>query len=220
MVKRLPIKQETRVWSLGQENLLEMEMATHSSILARKIPWTKEPGRLLSMRLQRVRHDWATSMSIVKSGTTIIQLSTAHKTVRKAPLGSVYNSSFVAPPPTPPTPLRALPSHPRVTKWILGRGYQLWAQCTLIKSCQSWLKMAPASLSLSYNSALHLLFVHPRQVLVANFFSSGFSTTMQLPRNVTNHCLWIPLIHVHMKWYMYVVHEVVAAQSFNRVSNF
>ena len=56
-VKRLPTVRETRVQSLGQEDLLEKEMATHSSILAWKIPWTEEPGRLQSMGLQRVRHD-------------------------------------------------------------------------------------------------------------------------------------------------------------------
>ena len=57
MVKRLPTMQETRVQSLGQEDLLEKEMATHSSILAWKIPWTEEPGRLQSMGSQRVGHD-------------------------------------------------------------------------------------------------------------------------------------------------------------------
>ena len=62
MVKRLPTMWETRVQSLGQEELLEKEMAPHSSILAWKIPWTEEPGRLQSMRSQRVRHDWATSL--------------------------------------------------------------------------------------------------------------------------------------------------------------
>ena len=46
MVKRLPTMQETGVQSLGREDLLEKEMATHSSILARKIPWMEEPGRL------------------------------------------------------------------------------------------------------------------------------------------------------------------------------
>ena len=56
--------QETRVQSLGSEDLLEKEMATHSSILAWKIPWTVEPGRLQSMGSQRVRHDWATSLSL------------------------------------------------------------------------------------------------------------------------------------------------------------
>ena len=56
MVKRLPTMWETWVQSLGQEDLLEKEMATHSSILAWKIPWMEEPGRLQSMGLQRVRH--------------------------------------------------------------------------------------------------------------------------------------------------------------------
>ena len=46
MVKRLPKTRETQVQSLGQEDLLEKEMVTHSSILAWKIPWTEEPGRL------------------------------------------------------------------------------------------------------------------------------------------------------------------------------
>ena len=56
-VKRLPAMQETRVQSLGQEDPLEKEMATHSSTLAWKIPWTEEPGRLQSMGSQRVGHD-------------------------------------------------------------------------------------------------------------------------------------------------------------------
>ena len=56
-VKRLPTMQETRVQSVGWEDLLEKEMATHSSILAWKIPWMEDPGRLQSMRLQRVRYD-------------------------------------------------------------------------------------------------------------------------------------------------------------------
>ena len=57
MVKRLPTKQETRVQSLSQEDPLEKGMATHSSILAWKIPWTEEPGELHSMGSQRVRHN-------------------------------------------------------------------------------------------------------------------------------------------------------------------
>ena len=56
-VKRLPEVQEIRVPSLGWEDPLEKEMATHSSTLAWKIPWTEEPGRLQSMGLQRVGHD-------------------------------------------------------------------------------------------------------------------------------------------------------------------
>ena len=51
--------QETQVQSLGQEDALEEESATHSSILPWKIPWTEEPGDLQSIMLQRVRHNWA-----------------------------------------------------------------------------------------------------------------------------------------------------------------
>ena len=57
MAKHLPSMQETQVQSLGQENPLEKEMATHSTILAWRISRTEEPGRLQSMGLQRVGHD-------------------------------------------------------------------------------------------------------------------------------------------------------------------
>ena len=60
-VKHLPAMQETWVWSLGQEDPLEKEMATHSSTLPCKILWTEKPGRLQSMGSQRVGHDWMTS---------------------------------------------------------------------------------------------------------------------------------------------------------------
>ena len=56
-VKNPPAIQETQVQSLGWEDPLEKEMATHSSILAWKFPWTDEPGGLRSIRLQRVGHD-------------------------------------------------------------------------------------------------------------------------------------------------------------------
>ena len=56
-VKRLPIMWETQVRSLGQEDLLEEEIAIHSSTLAWKIPWMEEPSRLQSMGSQRVGHD-------------------------------------------------------------------------------------------------------------------------------------------------------------------
>ena len=62
-VKRLSITQETQVQSLGGEDLLEKEMATHSSILAWKIPWMEEPGGLQSMGLQRIRQDLEISLS-------------------------------------------------------------------------------------------------------------------------------------------------------------
>ena len=61
MVKNLPAAQETRVWSLGQEDPLEKEMATRSSILAWRLSWTEEPGGLQSTGSQRVRHNWATN---------------------------------------------------------------------------------------------------------------------------------------------------------------
>ena len=61
-LKHLPAMQETRVQSLGWEDPLEKEMATHSSVLAWRIPWREEPGRLQSTGSQRVGHDWATSL--------------------------------------------------------------------------------------------------------------------------------------------------------------
>ena len=64
--KCLPSMQETWVQSLDQEDPLEKEMAMHSSILAWRIPWMEEAGRLQSMGSQRVIHDWATSLLLVK----------------------------------------------------------------------------------------------------------------------------------------------------------
>jgi len=66
-IKRLPTMWETWVQSLGWEDLLEKAMAAHSCILAWKIPWMEEPGRLQSMGSQRVGHDWATSLSLSHS---------------------------------------------------------------------------------------------------------------------------------------------------------
>ena len=57
MVKRLPTMRETQVQSLGQEDPLEKGMATHSSTVAWRIPWTEEPGGLQSTGSQRVRQD-------------------------------------------------------------------------------------------------------------------------------------------------------------------
>ena len=62
--KHLPAMQETWVRSLGQEDPLEKEMATHSSTLDWKIPWMEEPGGLQFMGSQRVGHDRATSLSL------------------------------------------------------------------------------------------------------------------------------------------------------------
>ena len=56
---------ETQVWYLGQEDAMEKEMATHSSILAWRIPWAEELGGLQFMWLLRVGHDWATSTFLI-----------------------------------------------------------------------------------------------------------------------------------------------------------
>ena len=60
VLNNLPLMQETWVQSLGQEDPLGKEMATHSSILAWRIPWTEKPGSLQSIGLQRVGHNQAT----------------------------------------------------------------------------------------------------------------------------------------------------------------
>ena len=63
-LKCLPAMRETRVRSLSWDDPLEKEMATHSSILAWRIPWREEPSRLQSTGSQRVGHNWATSLSL------------------------------------------------------------------------------------------------------------------------------------------------------------
>ena len=71
-VKNLPAVQETGVQSLGWEDPLEKEMATHSSILAWKISWREEPGGLQSMGLQRVGHNWVTNTYLLTTCHTSI----------------------------------------------------------------------------------------------------------------------------------------------------
>ena len=73
---------ETRVRPLGGEDPLEKKIATHSSTLAWKIPWMEEPGRLQSVRSQRVRHDWATSLSHSKE--LKLPANNKHKIISKA----------------------------------------------------------------------------------------------------------------------------------------
>jgi len=68
MVKNPPAMRETWVRSLGWEDLLEEGMATHSSILAWRIPWTEEPGGLQSIGLQRTGHDWETKHNPLLKG--------------------------------------------------------------------------------------------------------------------------------------------------------
>ena len=74
-VKNLLAMQETQVRFLGWEDLLEKGMATHSSILAQRIPWTEEPRRLQSMESQRVRHDCMTNTGNTGNGTGFHDLS-------------------------------------------------------------------------------------------------------------------------------------------------
>ena len=74
LVKHLPAMQETWVQSLGWEDPLEKGMATHSSILAWKIPWTEEPGRLQSAGAERVGHDWATNTHVLSGYLTWVIL--------------------------------------------------------------------------------------------------------------------------------------------------
>ena len=71
-VKHLPVMQETQGSTLDGEDALEKGMVTHSSILAWRIPWTEEPGRLESMGSHRVGHDLATNTFTFSSATNFI----------------------------------------------------------------------------------------------------------------------------------------------------
>ena len=82
--KNPPAVQGTWVRSLGQEDPLEKGMATHSSILAYRIPWTEEPGGLCSLGLQRVGHDWMTNTF------------TFHRNEVKAPKRHIHMEAYVA----------------------------------------------------------------------------------------------------------------------------
>ena len=90
MVKNLSAVQETQIRSLGQENPLEKEKATHSSILAWEIPWTEKPGRVQSMGSQRVRHDWATNIHTSHAATakSLQSCPTLHDPIDGSPPGS------------------------------------------------------------------------------------------------------------------------------------
>ena len=72
IVKKLPAMPETQVRLLGQEDALEKGMATHSSILAWRILWTEEPGRLQSMGSQRVRHDRVTKAFAFQNNSSVL----------------------------------------------------------------------------------------------------------------------------------------------------
>ena len=76
----MPMK-EVQIQSLGQEDALEEEMATHFSILTWKVPWTEEPGGLQSMGLQRVRHNW--TEHILYLGFSVIATAAASTTTSR-----------------------------------------------------------------------------------------------------------------------------------------
>ena len=82
-VKRLPTMWESWVQSLGWEDLLEKEMATHPSILAWKIPWTEEPGRLQSTGSQRVGHDYYQLIILSPAAKYILIGTTGIHTIRE-----------------------------------------------------------------------------------------------------------------------------------------
>ena len=84
MVKSLSVMQETQVWSLDQEDLLEKEVATCSSILAWRIPWTEEPGDPQSMGSQRIGHDWETSTSLHFMVLLVVMYECESWTIQKA----------------------------------------------------------------------------------------------------------------------------------------
>ena len=83
--------QEAPVWSLGGEDSLEIGMATHSSILVWRIPWTEEPGGLQSMGSQRVRHDWETD-TFPLSVVTLNNMTVRRENTRLSRLGKVVSS--------------------------------------------------------------------------------------------------------------------------------
>ena len=93
-VKNMPAVWETQVGSLGQEDPLEKEMATHSSILAWKIPWTEEPSKLQSMGSQRVGHDWATSLHwMLSSSWCSLACLPHHIILCEGPISSMLQTS-------------------------------------------------------------------------------------------------------------------------------
>ena len=79
VVMNLPAMQETRVWSLSQEDSLEKRMAIYSSIFAWRIPWTEEPGGPQCVGSQRVRHNWATELDWTELGLFFLILESTVK---------------------------------------------------------------------------------------------------------------------------------------------
>ena len=137
-VKRLSTMQETRVRSLGWEDPLEKEMAIHSSILAWKIPWTEEPGRLQSMGSQRVEHDWATSLSLSLPLALPGKTAAAAKSLQSCP---TLRDPIDGSPPGSPVPgiLQA-----RTLEWVVISFSNAWKWNVKVKSLSHvWLLATP-----------------------------------------------------------------------------
>ena len=90
MVKNLPAMQETQVWSLGREDALEKGMASHSSILAWRIPWTEEPGGLYTVH-RVAESDMTEQQILVASAAKLLQsCPTLCNPMDSSPSGSVH----------------------------------------------------------------------------------------------------------------------------------
>ena len=131
---------ETQVQSLGREDPLEKEMATHSSALAWRIPWTEEPGRLQSVGSQRVGHDWVASLSLFKAFNPLLTVLQLLNIVRKYcilkfTLNGLFELSqlWVETLPSYKTPC-SLPVQPRTFR-LSQRGSQQRTE----SFCPSWL---------------------------------------------------------------------------------
>ena len=138
----MQVDQETQVQSLGWENPLEESMATHSSIFAWKIPWTKEPGQLQFIGSHRVRHQWSDTCAAFKTRNNDKRGSTVKVLVAQLcptlcdpmdynPPGSWVHGIFQARiPEWVAIPFSSRPSQPRDRTWvshIAGRFFTVWA---------------------------------------------------------------------------------------------
>ena len=134
-VKNLPVMQETQFQSLCWEDPLEKGMAIHSSILAWRIPWTEGPGRLQSMGLRRVRHNWATKF--IHSGwfdePNWAEVWEDPMLVREAAemKGQGRISSF-----SPSPGMHHLKTNTRAPWWSTRPPHPLWARSGVLKSWQ------------------------------------------------------------------------------------
>ena len=123
-VKNLPAMQEIWARFLGQEDPLEEGKATHSSILAWRVPWTEEPGGLQSMGWQRVGHDWSGRAHRTFYSLSVPSVSTSHRCLTGAPerqpQAALPASSLCRPGPPAPPGLRAAAGAGQMRLWVTG----------------------------------------------------------------------------------------------------